>query len=366
MKIGILTSSRADFGIYVPLLRLLFDDENIQPEIIAFGTHLSRSHGYTIQEILDKGFSVNYRIETLPEEDTPEAISASIGETIIKFSEFWSKNKFDLVFALGDRYEMFAAVVASSTFSIDIAHIAGGETTIGAIDNVYRHGISTMSKYIFTSTEEYKQRAVGLLDSEKGIFNVGALNIDNLKNEELFSKEDFQKKFNIDLKIPSILITVHPETVNYLENKKYIPELISAFEELVDKYQLIITMPNTDTQGAMIRHELEVFASDNKMIKLIESFGMKGYLTCMKYCIFMLGNTSSGFVEASFFPKWVINLGNRQEGRINTSNIMSIPITKEMILKTVKSIESQSSLPKDCCIYGNGNTANKILKIIKK
>jgi GDP/UDP-N,N'-diacetylbacillosamine 2-epimerase (hydrolysing) len=366
MKIGVLTSSRADFGIYIPLLRLLFDDENIQLEIIAFGTHLSKSHGYTIQEILDKGFSVNNRIETLPKEDSPEAISASIGETIIKFSEFWSKNKFDLVFALGDRYEMFAAVVASSTFSIDIAHIAGGETTIGAIDNVYRHGISTMSRYVFTSTEEYKQRAVRLINSEEGIFNVGALNIDNLKKEELFSKEDFQKKFNISLKVPSILITFHPETVNYLENKKYILELISALEILVDKYQLIITMPNTDTQGAMVRHELELFAKGNKSIKLIESFGMKGYLTCMKYCNFMLGNTSSGFVEASFFPKWVINLGSRQKGRINTSNIISIPITKDMILKTVKIIENQTSLPKDCHIYGNGNTANEILKIIKK
>lgn len=366
MKIGVLTSSRADFGIYFPLLDKLRDDPFFDLEIIAFGTHLKKEFGHTIDEIKQQGFYLKHTVDTLIQNDSPQDISYSIGQAVVSFSSFWAKNKFDLVLAFGDRYEMFAAVVAASPFDINIAHIHAGETTLGAIDNAYRHSISLMSKVLFVTTEKYKLRAKEIVEDSAKIFNVGALSIDNLKNQELFSKEEFEDRFAISLEKPSILSTFHPETVNYQKNVSYIEELISAFEELRRDYQIIVTMPNSDTMGNMIRTKLIDFAKGKQEVKLIESFGMKGYLTCMKYCNFMLGNTSSGFVEASFFPKWVINLGNRQEGRINTSNIMSIPVNKDRILKAVKIIENQSFLPKDCNIYGNGNTANEILKIIKQ
>lgn len=364
MKIGILTSSRADFGIYYPLVKELYSDDSFEIEIIAFGTHLKKEYGYTIDEIKRQGFEVKYKVETLVKNDIPSDISRSIGDAITKFSTFWKENEFDLVLALGDRYEMFAAVCAASPFNIDIAHIHAGETTLGAIDNAYRHSISLMSKYLFVSTEVYKKRAIEISQLPESVFNVGALSIDNLKKHQSLSKEKFKEKFGIDISIPSILSTFHPETVSFDKNEVFVDELISAFNILKNKYQIIITMPNSDTMGDRVRKKLINFAHNKESIKLVESFGMKGYLTCMKYCSMLIGNTSSGFVEASFFPKWVINLGDRQKGRIITDNIRNTDISKNVILAAVKNVET-SKLPVHTNIYGNGNAAIKIANKIK-
>ena len=167
MKVGILTSSRAEFGVCLPLIRKLFGDDFFQPEIIAFGTHLSKKFGNTINEILQMGFVVKHKLNTTPTNDSPFAISESIGNTIKTFSGFWEKEKFDLVIAIGDRYEMFAAVVAGSPFNYRFGHIAAGETTLGAFDNAYRHSISLLSEYLFVSTEEYRKRAVEIIQRGK-------------------------------------------------------------------------------------------------------------------------------------------------------------------------------------------------------
>lgn len=365
MKIGILTSTRADFGIYIPLLKALFSDHYFKPEIIAFGTHLSKKHGETINEILKQGFTVAHQINTKPEgDDMPVDISKSIGETIVSFSSFWETHEFDLVFALGDRYEMFAAVTAASPFNITFAHLHAGETTLGAIDNTYRHSISLMSKYLLVSTEEYKKRAIEITQNSENTFNVGALSIDNLVKADFFSKKEFLEEFGIDLTIPTVLSTFHPETVALDKNKIYIQELLEAFDEIKVNHQIVITMPNADTMGRMIRNEIEKFAKDKAEIILIESFGMKGYLTCMKHCKMLIGNTSSGFAEAAFFPNWVINIGDRQKGRIITPNICTVPAEKSKILNAVKSIEN-SQIPLNINIYGQGQTAEKIKKILK-
>lgn len=363
MRIAVLTSSRAEYGIYYPLLQKLKDDPFFDLEIIAFGTHLSVKHGYTINQILTDGFEVLHRLETAPEGDTAFDISSSIGATIQKFATFWAKHTFDIVFALGDRYEMFAAVSAAFPFNIKIAHISGGETTLGAIDNAYRHAISLMSAYHFASTDTYKKRITELLGSDENVYNVGALNIDNFVKQEFLSIEAFKERFNIDLSIPSILITFHPETTALDKNSVYTEELIKALEQC-SSYQLIITMPNADPMGNMVRTKLNEFIRAHKNAVGIESFGMVGYISCMKHCAFMLGNTSSGFVEASFFPKYVINLGDRQKGRLLTPNIITVPIEKDAILAAVKKIESSSQLS-NIFEYGKGNTSEQICQILK-
>ncbi|MNV27041.1 GDP/UDP-N,N'-diacetylbacillosamine 2-epimerase (hydrolyzing) [compost metagenome] len=223
-----------------------------------------------------------------------------------------------------------------------------------------------MSLYHFVSTEQYKDQVIKLIGEENKdrVFNVGALSIDNLKKEDFFSLEEFHQKFNIDLTKRSVLITFHPETASYEKNLTYIQELIAALKEL-HAYQLIITMPNADTMGNMIRQELQEFITSHPNAIGIESFGTKGYLTCMKYCAFMLGNTSSGFVEASYFPKFVINLGDRQKGRIETPNIYTVSVSKANILDAIKQIETQKT-PTDCQIYGEGNAAEKIAGVLRK
>lgn len=366
MKVGILTSSRADFGIYLPLLKLLFSDAFFEPEIIAFGTHLSDKFGFTLNEIKKQGFSVKHQIRTLPAADSPFDISIAMGETIKAFAHFWNNNTFDLVLALGDRYEMFAAVTAASPFNLKVAHIHAGETTLGAIDNAYRHSITLMSSYFFVSTEEYKNRVIELIPRTQHVFNVGALSIDNLSELDFYSQAEFKAIFGIDMSIPTILSTFHPETVHFEKNRQYIEHLTEAFKILNKKYQIVITMPNADTEGLMIRNELEKFAEQYQNIKLVESFGMRGYLSCMKHSRFLLGNTSSGFVEAAWFPKYVVNLGERQKGRIETPNIHTVPIETTAILKAIEEIENSPEIPPESNIYGDGNTAKRIIMKIKE
>lgn len=365
MKIGVLTSSRADFGIYLPLLQRLKKDVFFQLEIIAFGTHLSEEHGYTISEIELYDLGAIHKIVTLPVSDSPKDITKSIGETTKSFADFWSKQEFDLVFCLGDRFEMFAAVSSGTPFNVNFAHIHAGETTLGAIDNAYRHAISLFSSYLFVSTNEYKKRAEEIVEKSVPVYNVGALSIDNLSKINYLTKQDFKSKFDIDLSKPTILSTFHPETVSYERNEAHIRELLSSFDELKEKYQIVITMPNTDTMGQMIRDAINEYKLNNPEIILIESFGMLGYLTCMKYCSFLLGNTSSGFVEASYFPKFVVNIGDRQKGRVETKNIYTIPISESKILETVKEIENSSYLENEK-VYGEGNSSKKIIEILKE
>ena len=364
MKIAVLTSSRADYSILYPLLYNLKRDNGFDLNIIAFGSHISEKHGKTIDLIRKDGFKIKDNFKTNPLTDTPLAISNSIAKTITNFSKIWTKNKYDLMIAIGDRYEMFAACASSIPFNIPIAHIHGGETTKGAFDDCFRHSITQMSNIHFTCTEIYKKRVIDLKGSRKDIYNVGALSIDNLKSLKLYTKKEFKNLFKIDISLPSILITFQPETANFNINKQYIKSLIDALYEIKD-YQLIITMPNADTMGNYIRLELEKFIiKSNNAIK-IENFGTIGYLSCMKYCSMMLGNTSSGFIEASFFPKYVINLGKRQEGRIVTPNINTIKINKKEIIKAVQEFKDFNPL-KYNGVYGDGNAANKIITILKK
>lgn len=365
MKVGVLTSSRADFGILVPLLKKIASDDFFDLEVIAFGTHTSTKHGYTITEIEHYDFQVLHALSTVPSDDSPQAISQSIGNTITIFSKFWSENIFDLLVCLGDRYEMFAAVSASTPFNIPIAHIHGGETTLGAIDNAYRHAISLFSHYIFTATEKYKKRAEAIVEPTAKVFNVGALSIDNLQSIDYYTVQDFLKIYGIDLSKPTILSTFHPETVSLDKNKEYIEALLKSFLLLKDRYQIIITLPNADTKGDLIRDHIFQFKKKFPMIHVVESLGMLGYLSCMKHSSFLLGNTSSGFIEASFFPKYVINLGDRQKGRMLTSNILSIAVDEEEILKAVDYIEQAPEMSQ-LLVYGQGNTADEIIKIFKQ
>lgn len=364
MKIGVLTSSRADYSIYYPLLTALAEDSFFDLHVIAFGTHLSDRHGHTVDQIVANGFSVTHRIDAVPTGDGPADISHAMGTVMQAFSGLWAQETYDLVLCLGDRFEMFAAVASAIPFNIPIAHIHGGETTLGAIDNAFRHAITVMSTYHFTTTDAYKARVIELTGSAANVYNVGALSIDNLRHLTLLTKAKFVEKFAIDLDQPSILITFHPETVSFEQNRQHVAELIGALEQLTS-YQLIITMPNADTMGNYVREHLLAFIDRHPNAVGIESFGTIGYLSCMKYCRFMLGNTSSGFVEASFFPKYVINLGHRQEGRLVTPNLINCPIQTDRILEAVQHIETADALtPIDA--YGNGTTAQQIVSILKQ
>lgn len=365
VKIGILTSSRADYSIYYPLILKAMELPNTEVEIIAFGTHLSENHGYTLNHILADGFEVKHQLKNCYAlDDSPLGISLAMANTSRVFAEFWNTNKFDLVFCLGDRYEMFAAVSAAVPFQINIAHLYGGERTEGAIDDCLRHAISLMSTWHFTACEEYKKRVEELTLQKNHTFNYGHLSIDNLNRLPLLSIEDLKIKTGVDFSQPTILCTFHPETINFDQNVIFANEIALAFSELTD-YQILITMPNSDTGSQPIRNAFTKLESNNSNIHTTENLGTIGYLSAMKHCTMMVGNTSSGFVEASFFPKTVINLGERQTGRIVTSNIINTKITKHDILSAISANSGNTYEEGKIQIYGNGETAISICSEIQ-
>ena len=366
MRIAILTSSRADFGIYLPLIKAMKADPFFKVEIIAFGTHLSFFHGHTIDQIQDEGFEANYRIETVLAGDSPSAIATSVGLTSIKFAEFWNihQSDFDIVFCLGDRYEMFGAVTSGVPFQVTFAHLHGGEETQGAIDNVYRNSITQACKYHFVSCEAHAQRVSELIRSSQNVYNVGSLSIDNVQSLMLYSTREFLIKFGMDLSKPTILVTVHPETVAYEINNQIAVETANALLSL-NAFQVLITLPNADTNGSIIRNRfLKLPDESSGRIMCFENLGSKGYFSAMKHCSFLLGNTSSGIIEAASFSKCVINLGNRQLGRQQNGNIINSPFDTISILEIVNKIKHSLNFNGDN-IYYKSNVAHNICSILK-
>lgn len=361
-KLALLTSSRADYSLYRPLIEELHQAEDMSLEVIAFGTHLSEKYGHTIDAIRKDGLAPRC-VETPISGGDAEVVSRNMGGTVEAFSHFWAENSYDLIVCLGDRYEMFSAVSASVPFNIPVAHIAGGETTLGAIDEKFRHCLSIFSQLHFTSAEAYKNKVVAMLGSEVGVYNTGSLSIDNLSKLPLLSVDEFKVQFGIDLNTPTILVTFHPETVDLQSNRSALQQLTHCLQQLTD-YQIVVTLPNADTMGDVIREGILTLAKSHPHVIAVESFGTIGYLSCMKHCAMMLGNTSSGFVEAAYFPKYVINLGNRQSGRIVTENILTTPVDCEAMLAQVKKVQS---LPPSTAKnpYGDGSAAKRMCRYIR-
>jgi GDP/UDP-N,N'-diacetylbacillosamine 2-epimerase (hydrolysing) len=367
MRVGVLTSSRADYGIYLPLLKAIEQDSNLELRLIVFGTHLSKFHGYTLKQIEQDGFVSYATVESLLIGDTPNAISTSYALTNLKFADFWNQhqNEFDIVFALGDRFEMAAAVTAAVPYGISIAHLHGGETTLGAIDNVYRHSISLASSFHFVSTDIFLNRIQSILDApSKNVYNIGSLSLENLDNIILLRKEEFFDKWSIDLDVDSVLVTVHPETVAFERNEHYCKEITNALRILANKCQIIITMPNADTSGIIYRDSFEALGKEFDSVKIIENFGTQSYFTCMKYAQLLIGNTSSGIVEAASFGKFVLNLGDRQKGRLAGDNVFHIPFQSEEIIEQVNHFCGK--VFEGCNPYYQPKPSAKILEILKR
>ncbi|MBX9853399.1 MAG: UDP-N-acetylglucosamine 2-epimerase (hydrolyzing) [Cytophagaceae bacterium] len=364
MNIKVLTSSRADFGIFIPLLTKMSKDKYFNTELIVFGTHLSKAHGYTIKEIQEYGFKIKYKIETLVKGDTPKAITESMALTTKKFSSVWKKEQSntDLIICLGDRFEMHAAVLASVPFGIKIAHFHGGETSLGAIDNIFRHSISLMSEFHFTSTQIAARRVAAIIGENKYIYPVGALSLDKVIDLELMNKKEFKKKYNIPVDENTILVTFHPETKSKNSNKKY-AEIIAESLLLVNN-PVLITLPNADAEGEKIKKIFVDLGKKRAHTYVVNSLGARGYFSALNHCKFLLGNSSSGIIEAASFGKYAINLGDRQKGREAGDNVIHCSVNKKEIMKIMSMVSKKNRYERKN-IYGDGKTADKIIKILK-
>ena len=368
-KICILTGTRADYGLFYPLLTELKKESQLKLQIIATGMHLSPEYGLTYKVIEKDGFLINEKVEILLSSDTDTGISKSIGLGIIGFADTFEKLKPDMVIVLGDRFETFAATTSAFIAKIPIGHIHGGEITEGAIDDALRHSITKMSYLHFTSTEEYRTRIIQLGEAPERVFNVGALGLDNIKNLKLLRKKELEKKLNFNFKKNTALITYHPVTMEKNTSKLHIKELLKALDK-TKNLKLIFTRPNADAGGRVIIRLIDDYVKNRQDKAVVfTSLGQLKYLSTLKYVDIIIGNSSSGIIEAPSFKKPVVNIGDRQKGRIKAESIISCKAKEENITKAIQKGLSKDF--KEICKkadnpYGKGNSTEKIIKVIKK
>lgn len=368
-RVCVITSTRADYGLLRPLTERINKDKDLELQIIATGMHLSPEFGLTYKEISKDGYNIDEKIEILLSSDTPVGISKSMGLAIISFSEAYEKLKPDIIVVLGDRFEIFSAVSAASVARIPIAHLHGGETTEGVIDEAFRHCITKMSYLHFTSTEEYSKRVIQLGENPKRVFNVGAIGIENIKKMKLLSKEELEKIIEFSLGKRSILVTYHPVTLDKNTSQSQFKNLLDAFDEFPD-LKIIFTKTNSDTHGRIINKMIDEYVKSNKenAIEFI-SMGQIKYLSAMKYVDAVVGNSSSGIIEAPSFKVPTVNIGDRQKGRVMAKTVINCkPIKNEIVINLKKALSNDFKKEIEDCEnpYGYGNVSKKILNEIKK
>ena len=369
MKISIITGTRADYGLLYWTIKALSEDSFFTVQICVTGMHLSPEFGLTYKLIENDGFEITSKIETLLSSDSTIGISKSIGLGIISFSEEFERLKPDLILVVGDRFEILSAATAAMISKIPIAHCHGGEATEGLIDEPIRHSITKMSHIHFTSTDEYSKRVIQLGESPNSVFNVGGLGIENIKKLNLLSKIDFEKAINFKLSKINFLITFHPVTLENQTAESQFLELLKSIKSIKNS-KIIFTKPNADSHGRPIIKLIDEFVTKNpkQSISFI-SMGQLNYLSCIQFVDVVIGNSSSGLLEVPSFNKPTINIGDRQRGRIKSKTVIQcdpnqISISKAIefaLSKKFKDILKNSSNP-----YDNGNSSEKIVKILKK
>ncbi len=367
-KICIVTGTRAEYGLLYWLMKEIEADSELELQIVATGMHLSPEFGLTYKEI-EKEFKIDKKIEMLLSSDTAIGISKSMGLAQISFAEAYNEIKPDIVVVLGDRYEIFSAVSAAMISRIPIVHLHGGETTEGAFDEAIRHSITKMSHLHFTATEEYKNRVIQLGEHPNRVFNVGGMGIENIKRLKLLSKDEFEKSINFKLNKKTILVTFHPVTLETSTAKEQFQELLDAIDELEDT-NIIFTKANSDTDGRIINLMIDEYVAKNyKKSIAFTSLGQLRYLSALQFVDAMVGNSSSGLVEAPSFKIGTINIGDRQKGRIKAESVIDCQPNKNSILEAFKKLYSKdfkNILNKTINPYGDGCASKRIIQELKR
>ena len=368
--IAVATSTRADYGILKPLIGRLKKEKEFSAGLLVTGMHLSESFGMTVQEIEHDGNPIDARLSVLEEGDLPQDISGTMANTLRSFAKYFSACKPDLLVVLGDRYEILSVCIAAMNEGIPIAHLHGGETTEGAIDECVRHSITKMSYLHFTATEKYRERVIQLGESPERVFCVGALGVENACCMPLMAEEALRGELGLT-EAPYISVTFHPVTMEQGQAEKQVQELLAAMDGFSAEHktvQYVVTKANADAGGRSINRILEEYAENHDNVHLYTSLGMYRYLSSLKYCAFVLGNSSSGIIEAPSFGVPTVNIGDRQKGRIQAESVVNCLPEKNEILSAMR--KAMSDEWQEYCHgvenpYGKGDTSERIVEVVK-
>ncbi len=367
-RIGIMTGTRAEYGLLKSLMQEINKDNDLELYLIVSGMHLSPEFGMTYKEIEEDGFEINAKVEMLLSSDSPAGISKSIGLGVIGFADEFQRADLDMLILLGDRYEALSAAISAMVMRIPIAHLHGGELTEGAIDEGIRHSITKMSYLHFTSTEQYRNRVIQLGENPERVFYVGALGVENIKKINLMTKEELEKSIHFEIDENTVVVTYHPVT---LENNTVEEQFLNLLKVLDrnPKIRMIFTKANADTNGRIVNELIDKYAAQNsERACAFMSLGQKRYLSVLKYCRIVIGNSSSGIIEAPSFGKPIINIGDRQKGRICADSVINCGYTQQEIQQAMETAltEEFENKARNCRNpYEKENTAANIISVIK-
>ena len=367
-RIGIMTGTRAEYGLLKSLMQEINKDNDLELYLIVSGMHLSPEFGMTYKEIEEDGFEINAKVEMLLSSDSPAGISKSIGLGVIGFADEFQRADLDMLILLGDRYEALSAAISAMVMRIPIAHLHGGELTEGAIDEGIRHSITKMSYLHFTSTEQYRSRVIQLGENPERVFYVGALGVENIKKINLMTKEELEKSIHFEIDENTVVVTYHPVT---LENNTVEEQFLNLLKVLDrnPKIRMIFTKANADTNGRIVNELIDKYAAQNsERACAFMSLGQKRYLSALKYCRIVIGNSSSGIIEAPSFGKPIINIGDRQKGRICADSVINCGYTQQEIQQAMETAltEEFENKARNCRNpYEKENTAANIISVIK-
>jgi GDP/UDP-N,N'-diacetylbacillosamine 2-epimerase (hydrolysing) len=367
-KICVITATRAEYGLLKPLMDLLQGSEELELQIIATGAHLSPEFGLTYKQIEADGFIINEKIEILLSSDTPSSIVKTMGLAMNGLADVIPHLQPDMFVILGDRYEMLAIAAAITIFKIPIIHLHGGEITEGAYDDAIRHAITKLSHLHFTSTEEYRSRVIQMGEAPDRVFNVGAIGLDNVANLQLLDKAELEQDLGIKFLKYNYQVTFHPETLSNLSSKDQFQILLDAIEQQDDSF-FIFTKANADTDGRIINQMIDQYVSKNpNKAKAFLSLGTLRFLSVVKQSTAIVGNSSSGILEAPSLHTATINIGDRQKGRTQAKSIVNVSCDRNEIMdgfEAVKESSFKDNLQNLDNPYYNGGAAPKIVKVIQ-
>jgi len=332
--IGVVTVARSDYGHYLPLLRRINETDGLRLHLIAAGSHLSPEFGSTVELIEADGFEVADRVEMLRASDTPLGIARSIGLGVTGFAESFARVRPDILVLLGDRFEMHAAALAALPFKIPVAHIHGGEITRGAIDDSLRHSMTKLSHVHFVATEEYARRVIQLGEEPWRVLVTGGIGLDNVRSIAPMDRAELEAAVGLSLDEPTLLVTFHPVTLEFEEVEWQTGELLSALGTA--GLPVVFTAPNADTGGRSVRTLIEAFVQSTPRSILVENLGTRAFFSMMSVAAAMVGNSSSGIIEAPSFGLPVVNIGARQEGRARAANVIDVGNGREEILDGIR------------------------------
>jgi UDP-hydrolysing UDP-N-acetyl-D-glucosamine 2-epimerase len=365
-RIGVVTVSRSDYGHLRPVLEAMRRAPDLELLLFVAGMHLASEFGLTVRDIEADGFPISARVEMLGGGDTPEAVAAATGRGVAGFGEAFARLRPDLLVVLGDRFEMLAAAVAALPFALPVAHIHGGEVSEGAMDNQIRHAITKLAHLHFASAEPHARRIAAMGEEPWRIHTVGAPGLDRLATTEPLSRAALARELALPEAGPWLLVTFHPVTLEYRETAVHIDELLAAIEK-TDGF-VLITYPNADTSGRLIVERIEDFAGRHpRRCRLAKSLGERLYLSLLRHADLMIGNSSSGLIEAPSFGLPVVNVGARQRGRLRGANVIDVEPSREDILRGIEAAQAPAFRARARAAanpYGDGHAAPRVVAVL--